>query len=79
MFLKHIAQYAKSYASKEEYNYRLNVFRANYALVVRHNSANDQDFYLGMNQFADMSPNEFNQRLGLRVPEFKKSGKKAIQ
>lgn len=30
MFLNHVAKYDKSYASKDEYNYRLEVFKTNY-------------------------------------------------
>src|SRR5438105_1978869 len=59
MFLNHISKY--------EYNYRLSVFRANYQAILNHNSANDQDFYLTLNQFADMSPAEFKMRLGLKA------------
>jgi hypothetical protein len=39
-FGKYIAKYHKSYATKEEYNYRLNVFTENYHNIFNHNMMN---------------------------------------
>jgi len=49
LFLNHISKYDKSYTSKDEYNYRLNVFKANYQAILDHNSSNDNEFYLALN------------------------------
>lgn len=49
---------------------RLQIFKENYEYVVNFNNGNgDYDFYLALNQFADLSNEEFKQRrLGLSYP-----------
>jgi hypothetical protein len=41
-FVKYIAKYHKSYATKEEYNYRLDVFTQNYHEIFTHNMMNSE-------------------------------------
>ena len=37
-FLQHLSKYGKSYATREEYEFRLNVFQKKVEFVAKHNS-----------------------------------------
>jgi xylem cysteine proteinase len=64
-FQSYIQRHNKNYLTKEEHQARLNVFAANLALVKSHNSVST-GFKIGINQFADMSPEEYHKMLGFR-------------
>lgn len=65
-----ITKYHKSYGTKEEYDYRLGVFSKNFHNIKAHNMMNDASFSLGVNQFSDMTSEEFKKMLGFK-PELK--------
>jgi len=64
-----LAKYGRSYASKEDVNHRFNTFSANYDKIMEHNAQNDH-FKMAINQFSDLSEEEFAQHYnsGLSVP-----------
>jgi len=50
------SKYHRSYLTKAEYQARLQAFRVNYEAIKGHN---ETDFQLGLNQFADWTPEEY--------------------
>jgi len=68
-FVSFIRQYDKAYASEEMFK-RLNIFKSNLDMICQHNIANFS-FTLGLNEFADMSNDEFTAtHLGHRAQEY---------
>jgi hypothetical protein len=65
-FNNYVAKYHKSYATQEEYAYRLSIFETTYHDVMQHNmnNANGMDYVKNINQFSDMSVSEFKMMLG---------------
>lgn len=57
-FQLYLHAYGKFYFSAEEFNTKYKVFRENLAHIRKHNLANG-DWVLGINRFADMTPEEF--------------------
>jgi cathepsin F len=64
-FVQHIAEYGKSYATKEEYQFRLALFAEKHAAIAEHNSENGS-FILGHNQFSDWTETEYKKLLGFK-------------
>jgi KDEL-tailed cysteine endopeptidase len=61
-------RYNKSY-SRAEYAHRLDVFKANYDLITKHN-AQGKSWTLAVNEFADLTFEEFKaQKTGLKFPD----------
>lgn len=65
-FINFISEHHRSYGTKEEYEYRLNLFTTAYKTVQEHN-ANGNSYTLAINKFADMSSYEFKQMLGYKA------------
>ncbi len=61
-FMGFITQYGKSYGTIAEFNFRLEQFARNHAVVIAHN-ASDSTFELGYNVMSDWSLNEYNAML----------------
>ncbi|KAJ0514650.1 putative cathepsin F [Helianthus annuus] len=59
------SKFGKSYASQEEHDYRLSVFKANLHRAKRYQKL-DPSAVHGVTQFSDMTPEEFRKYLGLR-------------
>jgi len=57
-FQKLISTYNKVYASEKEYNHRFNVFKDNLKIIEDLNAKDPEAIY-GINEFADLSPEEF--------------------
>jgi KDEL-tailed cysteine endopeptidase len=58
-FENYLEVYSKSYSSDEEYQKRFKIFQQNSELIRKHNQGNN-DWYLGINKFADMSTEELS-------------------
>jgi C1A family cysteine protease len=58
-FARYLAQHSKSYATKEKYEKRREVFAQSLRLVSDHNSQNSASFSVGLNKFSDMTKEEF--------------------
>ena len=68
-FINFIANFQRSYGTKEEYNYRLGLFAEVYEQIKNHN-AEEAGYTLGINKFSDFSDYEFRQLLGyVATPE----------
>lgn len=69
-FLDFISEHGKSYKDSTEFMNRFNIFKDNYQQIVNHNmQANEHGFEVGVNQFADLTLEEFTAtHLGLRAP-----------
>ncbi|KAH3762644.1 cathepsin L1 [Pelomyxa schiedti] len=56
-------QYGRTYATRQERLHRYNVWRSNLQLVTDHNSNSKNTWTLGMNQFADLTVDEYRAML----------------
>jgi len=56
--------FGKSYETAEEYNFRKGMFAARFEQIISHNSQNDALWVSGVNQFTDLTEEEFNQYKG---------------
>jgi cathepsin F len=70
-FINFISKYHRSYGTKEEYNYRLQLFAETYKDIVAHNSG-DSLYRKEINHFSDMSDYEWKQMMGYK-PELRQS------
>lgn len=68
LYLQHLAFYGKSYATREEYEFRKAVFEANLKQIEQHNADASMTFTKGVNHMADWSEGEFQKLLGYRMP-----------
>jgi KDEL-tailed cysteine endopeptidase len=62
-------QFKKNYPNLEELERRFIIFRANLKTIAFHNSLINQNFTLGINQFTDLTPDEFKNQYtgGLKI------------
>jgi len=67
-FVAYLEQYEKGYGVEEFFS-RFNIFKQNYDVMLRHNAGNSS-WSMGINQFSDMSEEEFASvyLTGLRIP-----------
>ena len=68
-FMNYITEYRKSYFNKEEYEFRYSIFRYNLEQAEKHNANPDRTYDQGINQFSDLTEEEFSHYLGVVVPE----------
>jgi len=69
-FDNYVAEYDKSYGTKEEYEFRLNIFAKNFKMIADHNTANgDSAEVLGVNHMSDWSSSEYKKLLGYKSQE----------
>jgi xylem cysteine proteinase len=68
-FMKYVSEFAKSYGTKEEFEFRSQQFKENFASIMKSNAQNSVTYQLGLNEFADYTAEEYKRLLGLRVPE----------
>ena len=54
-FVRFIAQFGRTYASKDEIDQRFKNFQRTYNMVKEHNARPDASFQMAINQFADLS------------------------
>jgi len=52
-------EHGKTYASSKDHQYRYSVFKSNLAKIERHNADSSNTWYMKVNQFADMTEEEF--------------------
>lgn len=61
-FQSYLHAHKKFYFSYDEFNFRFSIFRDNLAHIRRHNKENE-DWVLGVNKFADLTSEEFKNKL----------------
>jgi len=69
-YVKHLSEFNKSYATRQEFDFRLNQFKKNYEAIQEHNSKNTgahDDHVLGLNLFADWTDSEYKKMLGYKA------------
>jgi C1A family cysteine protease len=62
-------KFHKRYTSLNEIAERFEIFRENFVNIIKHNADPSQNFTLGINQFTDLTPDEFKEQFvgGLRT------------
>ena len=65
-FLKYVAKHGKSYGTKEEFEFRADLFKNTLAMIAEENSKNDNTFSVALNKFADWTPAEFKRVLSYK-------------
>ena len=75
-FTHFVSKYRRSYGTKEEFQYRKDVFMKNLDLIINHNMMNQEEegFFMVVNEFADLTQEEFKKRMG-----FKKRANRPVQ
>ena len=63
-------KFAKKYENVQELETRFSVFRENFRNIITHNADRNQSFTMGINQFTDLTPEEFKAQMirGLKAP-----------
>ena len=63
-------KFAKKYENVQELESRFAIFRENFQNIVSHNADRSQNFTMGVNQFTDLTPEEFKAQMirGLKAP-----------
>jgi C1A family cysteine protease len=65
-FVHWMSQHGKSYATKEEYMFRLSTFAKKMDFIEHHNSLNEDDHLVGMNHLMDFTDAEYKKLLGYK-------------
>ena len=65
-FLKYVSKFGKSYGTKEEFEFRAELFKKNLALLAEENGRNENTFTVGINKFADWTPAEYRRMLSYK-------------
>ena len=63
-YQRYLSKYGKQYVSKEEYELRKALFNERLQEILDHNAQNDHSWYMAINQFTDMLPDEINNMMG---------------
>lgn len=58
-FFAHKARFSKKHATQEELKFRLQIFSQNMEMINKHNSSKTSTFTMGVNQFTDLTFEEF--------------------
>ena len=63
-------KFAKKYENVQELETRFSVFRENFRNIITHNADRNQSFTMGVNQFTDLTPEEFKAQMirGVKAP-----------
>ena len=67
-FFKYIAEFGKTYGTKAEYNFRLNLFAQKDAEIKEINASQDS-FTVGHNMFSTWTDFEYKRLLGFKMPQ----------
>jgi hypothetical protein len=65
-FMAHVAKHGRSFGTKEEFEYRSNVFKDNLDRINKINSENGNTFSVASNKFADWTKTEYKKLLGTK-------------
>ena len=79
-YYKFLAMFGKAYASVDQHDHRFAIFKDNFTKIEEHNNSVDElgrspPFTMGINQFSDMTAEEFSAEKfgGVRIPNRLKS------
>ena len=65
-FVDFISKYGKNYGTKDEMEFRANLFKETLIKIAMNNVRQDVSYTLGINWFADSTPEEYASYLGLK-------------
>jgi C1A family cysteine protease len=65
-FYKFVSKFGKSYGTKEEFEFRSDLFKNTLEALSNENSKNENTFRVGINKFADMTPAEYKRMLSYK-------------
>ena len=68
-FQEHISKFGLSYGTKEEYQFRMDIFAKNDAYIREQNLKSENTFVLDHNKFSTMTKDEVKQMLGKKDPK----------
>lgn len=71
-FIRFMNQYDRNYTA-DEFFPRYAVFKSNYQLISAHNAKSNETFTMAVNQFADLTAEEFRAKVSSFIPLEKKS------
>lgn len=78
-YINFIAEYGRQYATRDHANERYSVFKKNYEQIRAHNKHEQvMPFVMGVNQFTDMTPQEFAKLNKVEVPKVLVSRTEAV-
>jgi C1A family cysteine protease len=77
-YMQFVTKYGKSYGTKEEFEFRYNQYIATREALGQENAQNGNTFSVGVNHFADWTPEEYKRLLGYRRPELLKGSEVKI-
>lgn len=72
-FMEFVSFHGRSYATKAEFNFRMNIFKNNYKTVQEFNADETNTHTLAINQFADRTPQEMKKLNGYKPAHGKKN------
>ena len=78
-YMQYIAKHGKSYATREEYEFRLAQFAKKFAFVQEHNSMNTDDHTVEVNHMADWTETEYKTILGYRANNKTRKATKMVE
>jgi len=64
-FEKYCSEFSKKYASPSQFQARKSIFDATLKKIKKHNADKTQSWKMGVNQFTDMTHDEFSKVLGV--------------
>ena len=67
-FNEHLAAFGKSYGTREEYQFRMEIFAQKDAEIKEINANPENTFTVGHNQFSTWTHDEYKQLLGFKLP-----------
>lgn len=67
-YMQFLARFGKSLSSTAEFESRFSVFSENLKQVNLHNSKHDSTFKMAINQYSDLTPDEFMQLTTTKIP-----------
>ena len=76
-FINYVSKYGKSYATKEEFEFRNNQFKQTLAKIAASNANPENTFTLGLNKFSDYTEAEYKRLLAYK-PNTKYSGEEVV-
>jgi len=65
-YLNYLSEHNKSYATREEYEFRFAQFQKNMRIISEHNAQNGDGEVLGLNSLADWTDDEYKKLLGYK-------------
>jgi C1A family cysteine protease len=74
-FIKFVSKHGKHYATKQEFEFRAETFKATLAKLSLENSKNSNTFTVGLNKFADWTPTEYKRILSYKPMSYARAAK----